>query len=357
MQTLATMQQKLNLQHAKTGEVNSTGAGARCRPVASSVKAKLALLDPTEMGTVAKNLEKTLRQAVTGHDAAIHEIVKVFQTHLAGLCPVGRPIGAFLFLGPTGSGRQQTVEAVADALLGSSTAIVRINCMDFQHSHDITKLIGTPRGYPTHRQTQALLTQDFLNQHHTNSMNLSVLLFDQVESAAAAFWNRLLGILDTGTLRLGDNRQVDFSRALIFMTSTISGAEMNSPFGRNTAKHDNILTRGWFVALPEQQKQAFSAYLRRAPVESRDAAPELTRLAWSSLAALAIAPLQDLLNLGAGARMNTPGRASGNWRWRITEDSLSLAGHAAAASTAPQLTEVTNESHTVTPQPRPEHLA
>jgi ATP-dependent Clp protease ATP-binding subunit ClpA len=97
MQTLATMQQKLNLQHAKTGEVNSTGAGATCRPVASSIKAKLAVLDPTEMGTVAKNLEKTLRQAVTGHDAAIHEIVKVYQTHLAGLCPVGRPIGAFLF--------------------------------------------------------------------------------------------------------------------------------------------------------------------------------------------------------------------------------------------------------------------
>ena len=116
---------------------------------------------------------------------------------------------------------------------------------------------------------------------------------------------------------------------------------MNSPFGRNTAKHDNNPTRGWFVALPEQQKQAFSADLRRAPVESRDAAPELTRLAWSSLAALAIAPLQDLLNLGAGARMNTPGYASGNWRWRITEDSLSLAGYAAAASTAHQLTEVT----------------
>src|SRR5215469_16565616 len=194
------MQQQLNLQHAKTGEVNSTGAGARCRPVASSVKAKLALLDPTEMGTVAKNLEKTLRQAVTGHDAAIHEIVKAYQTHLAGLCPAGRPIGAFLFLGPTCSGRQHMVEAVAHALLGSSTAIVRINCMEFQHSHDITKLIGMPRGYPTHRQTQALLTQDFLNQYHTNSMKLSVLLFDQVESAAAAFWNRLLGILDTVTL-------------------------------------------------------------------------------------------------------------------------------------------------------------
>lgn len=232
MQTLATMQQKLNQQHGATGALNSPGAGATCRPAASSITPNLAVLDPTEMGAAAKNLEKKLRQAITGHEAAIHEIVKVYQTHLVGLSPTGRPLGAFLFLGPTCSKKQQTVEAVADALLGSSTAIVRINCVEFQHSHDITKLIGTPRGYPALRQTQALLTQNFLDQHHTNALKLSVLLFDQVESAAAALWNRLLGILDTGTLRLGDNREVDFSRALIFMTSTISGAEMNSPFGR-----------------------------------------------------------------------------------------------------------------------------
>lgn len=232
MQTLATMQQEPNLQHAKTGEVSFTKAGTTYRPVASSRKPNLAVLDPTKMGAAAKNFEKTLRQAITGHNAAIREIVNVYQTHLAGLYPAGRPIGAFLFLGATCSERQQTVEAVADALLGSSTAIVRINCMDFQHSHDITKLIGTPRGYPAHRQTEALLTQEFLNQHHTNSLKLSVLLFDQVESASAALWNRLIGILDTATLRLGDNREVDFSKALIFMTSTLSPAEIYSPFGR-----------------------------------------------------------------------------------------------------------------------------
>jgi ATP-dependent Clp protease ATP-binding subunit ClpB len=232
MQSLSTMQQKLNQQNGKTGALNPPGAAATSRPVASSIRPNLAVLDPTEMGAVANNLERTLRHAITGHDAAIHEIVKVYQTHLAGLCPAGRPIGTFLFLGPSCSERQQTVEAVADALLGSPNAIVRINCLDFRHSHDITKLIGTPRGYPAHRQTQALLTQEFLNQHHTNSLKLSVLLFDQVESAAAALWNRLLGILDTGALKLGDNREVDFSRALIFMTSTIGGAEINSPFGR-----------------------------------------------------------------------------------------------------------------------------
>ena len=232
MQNLATMQQHLKLQRANTGSVNSAEAGATCRPVASFIEPRLAVLDPAEVGTVAKNLGKTLRQGVSGHDAAIHEIVTVYQTYLAGLCPAGRPIGAFLFLGPTGSGRQQMVEAVADALLGSSAAVVRINCINFQHSYDITKLIETPRGYPAHRQTRALFTQEYLNQHHTDSLKLSVLLLDQVESAAPALWNRVLGILDTGTLRLGDDRKVDFSRAPIFMTTTIGGAEMNSPFGR-----------------------------------------------------------------------------------------------------------------------------
>jgi len=91
-----------------------------------------------------------------------------------------------------------------------------------------------------------------------------------------------------------------------------------------TGTHDNDTTRGWFEALPEQQKQALYAYVGRATVEN-PAASELMRMAWSSSAALAIAPLQDLLNLGASARMNTPGQASGNWRWRIADDVLAPA--------------------------------
>jgi 4-alpha-glucanotransferase len=92
-----------------------------------------------------------------------------------------------------------------------------------------------------------------------------------------------------------------------------------------TGTHDNNTTRGWFEALPEQQKQALSGYVRQVRVENRYAAPDLMRLAWSSPAALAIAPLQDLLNLGASARMNTPGQASGNWGWRSRDDLLSAA--------------------------------
>src|SRR5579864_8540254 len=90
-----------------------------------------------------------------------------------------------------------------------------------------------------------------------------------------------------------------------------------------TGTHDNATTQQWYEELPDYQKQNFWNYLKRAPGTSVDAAPELMRLAWSSPAALAIAPLQDLLNLGSEARMNVPGRADGNWRWRVREDMLS----------------------------------
>jgi 4-alpha-glucanotransferase len=89
-----------------------------------------------------------------------------------------------------------------------------------------------------------------------------------------------------------------------------------------TGTHDNATTREWYEELPDYQRQNFWSYLKRAPGTSADAAPELLRLAWSSPAALAIAPLQDLLNLGSDARMNVPGRADGNWRWRVREDML-----------------------------------
>ena len=92
-----------------------------------------------------------------------------------------------------------------------------------------------------------------------------------------------------------------------------------------TGTHDNATTRQWYEELPDYQRQNLWNYLKRSPGESAEAAPALMRLAWSSVAALTIAPLQDVLNLGSEARMNVPGRASGNWSWRFSEDMLSLA--------------------------------
>src|SRR6266851_8970452 len=190
--------------------------------------AKLASLDPSKTGRQAEDLENQLHHLVVGQEEAIHQIVRAYQTHLAGLCPVGRPIGNFLFLGPTGSGKTRIVEATAESLLKNPRAVIKIDCAEFQHSHEIAKLIGSPPGYLGHRETHPLLSQETLNQHHTETMKLSFVLFDEIEKASDALWNLLLGILDKGTLTLGDNRKVDFSRALIFMTSNLGATEMSA---------------------------------------------------------------------------------------------------------------------------------
>jgi ATP-dependent Clp protease ATP-binding subunit ClpB len=190
--------------------------------------AKLTLLDPTKAGRPAQELESKLRRLVVGQEEAIHEIVRTYQTHLAGLSPAGRPIGNFLFLGPTGSGKTRIVEATAQALLNNPRAVIKLDCAEFQHSHEIAKLIGSPPGYLGHRETHALLSQEALNQHHTAKMKLSLVLFDEIEKASDALWNLLLGILDKGVLTLGDNRTVYFSSSMVFLTSNLGAAEMSS---------------------------------------------------------------------------------------------------------------------------------
>ena len=186
------------------------------------------LLDPMQTGPEAARLDSNVRKRIVGQDDAIQQIVDVYQTHLAGMSSPGRPIGNFLFLGPTGSGKTRLVEATAESLVGDARGIVKIDCAEFQHSHEIAKLIGSPPGYLGHRETHPLLSQEVLNQYHTERMKLSFVLFDEVEKASDALWNLLLGILDKATLTLGDNRRVDFSRAMIFMTSNLGATEMTS---------------------------------------------------------------------------------------------------------------------------------
>ncbi len=187
-----------------------------------------ALLDPTRMGRQAEGLEKKLRHLVIGQDEAIHQIVRAYQTYLAGLSPVGRPVGNFLFLGPTGSGKTHIVEATAESLLKNPRAVIKIDCGEFQHSHEIAKLIGSPPGYIGHRETHALLSQEALDQYHTDEVKLSFVLFDEIEKASDALWNLLLGIMDKGVVTLGDNTKVDFSSAMVFLTSNLGAAEMSS---------------------------------------------------------------------------------------------------------------------------------
>jgi ATP-dependent Clp protease ATP-binding subunit ClpB len=185
-------------------------------------------LDPTKTGREALELEAGLCKRIVGQQQAIREIVDIYQMYVTGMNPSGRPIGNLLFLGPTGSGKTRTVEAAAEALLKHAHAVTKIDCAEFQHSHEIAKLIGSPPGYLGHRETHPLLSQDVLNQHHTETMRVSLVLFDEIEKASDALWNLLLGILDKGTLTLGDNRKVDFCRSIIFMTSNLGATEMSA---------------------------------------------------------------------------------------------------------------------------------
>ncbi|MBI3666199.1 MAG: ATP-dependent Clp protease ATP-binding subunit [Acidobacteria bacterium] len=204
-------------------------------------------LDPTRTGREAGQLDHNLHKRIVGQAEAIEQVVNIYQTYLAGMNGPGRPVGNFLFLGPTGSGKTRMVEATAESLLGDARAVIKIDCAEFQHSHEIAKLIGSPPGYLGHRETHPLLSQEVLNQFHTEKVKLSFVLFDEIEKASDALWNLLLGILDKATLTLGDNRRVDFSRSMIFMTSNLGAAEMsallnpNMGFSRSFAAPSEVL--------------------------------------------------------------------------------------------------------------------
>ena len=184
-------------------------------------------LDPSQRSDDARQFETALRRRVVGQDSAIKKITEIYQMFLAGLNPPRRPVGNLLFLGPTGSGKTRVVEAMAESLFGDARACIKIDCAEFQHSHEIAKLIGSPPGYLGHRETHPLLTQEALGQWHTDKLKLSILLFDEIEKASDSLWQLLLGILDKATLTLGDNRRIDFSQCVIIMTSNLGAAEMS----------------------------------------------------------------------------------------------------------------------------------
>ena len=183
-------------------------------------------LDPNRRSSDAREFDGALRRKIVGQDPAIEKVVEIYQMFLAGLNAPGRPVGNLLFLGPTGSGKTRVVEAMAESLFGDARACIKIDCAVFQHSHEIAKLIGSPPGYLGHRETHPLLTQEALNQWHTEKLKLSILLFDEIEKASDSLWQLLLGILDKATLTLGDNRRVDLSQCIIIMTSNLGAAEM-----------------------------------------------------------------------------------------------------------------------------------
>src|SRR3989440_7538991 len=216
------------------------------------------VLDPNRRSNDAGEFEAALRRRIVGQDQAIEKVVEIYQMFLAGLNAPGRPVGNLLFLGPTGSGKTRVVEAMAEALFGDARACIKIDCAEFQHSHEIAKLIGSPPGYLGHRETHPLLTQEALNQWFSEKLKLSILLFDEIEKASDSLWQLLLGILDKATLTLGDNRRVDLSQCIIIMTSNLGAGEMM-----------NLVDGGFgFAPKPKEVDASFDEKINRTAVDA-----------------------------------------------------------------------------------------
>jgi ATP-dependent Clp protease ATP-binding subunit ClpA len=184
-------------------------------------------LDPEQKSPRAQYFAERLTARIMGQERAVRQMSSLYQMFLAGLNAPDKPIGTMLFLGPTGSGKTRVVEAAAEALFGDPHAVIKIDCAEFQHSHEIAKLIGSPPGYLGHRETSPMLTQENLDRMQTDDLKLTLVLFDEIEKASDSLWQLLLGILDKATLTLGDNRRVDFSRTMVIMTSNLGAREMS----------------------------------------------------------------------------------------------------------------------------------
>jgi len=215
-------------------------------------------LDPTLRSLESLEFEIELRNKVVGQEEAVGALVDVLQVYFAEMRAVGRPVGNYLFLGPTGSGKTRIVEAAAEILFGDPRAVIKVDCAEFQHSHEIAKLIGSPPGYLGHRETHPLITQEELAKYHTKKLMLSFLLFDEIEKASDSLWQLLLGILDKATLTLGDNRRVDLSQTIIFLTSNLGGREITE-----------LMTGGMgFVQPKDKREDRLDTKLERTALEA-----------------------------------------------------------------------------------------
>ena len=225
------------------------------------------LLDPERKSPRAAEFEDKLSSLIVGQERAVRRMSGLFQIYLAGMNNPSRPLGTMLFLGPTGSGKTRVVEAAAEVLFGEPHSVVKIDCAEFQHSHEIAKLIGSPPGYLGHRETAPMLTQENLDKGHTDDTKLTFVLFDEIEKASDSLWQLLLGILDKATLTLGDNRRVDFSRSVVIMTSNLGAREMSdmisggigfTPSKTDQAKEDNEIDTKIYRTALEAAKRKFS---------------------------------------------------------------------------------------------------
>jgi ATP-dependent Clp protease ATP-binding subunit ClpB len=191
-------------------------------------------IDTSRVSSRVEKLREQFAARLVGQTDATDALTWALENHESGIADPRRPLACLLFLGPTGTGKTSAVEAFAESLFGSRDAMVKIDCGEFGHSHEIAKLIGSPPGYLGHRETPPRLTQEALNQWHTEKLPISILLCDEIEKASDSLWNLLLGILDKAKVTLGDNRVTRFDKTIIVMTSNVGASQMATMLGDNT---------------------------------------------------------------------------------------------------------------------------
>jgi ATP-dependent Clp protease ATP-binding subunit ClpA/CheY-like chemotaxis protein len=255
----------------------------------------------------AENLIAILSQKVVGQPAATRVIVPYIQMFQAGLAPEGRPVGIFLLLGPTGTGKTKTVEALAEVLHGSEKNVLKIDCGEFQMEHEVAKLIGAPPGYLGHRETQPMLTQQKLNSVTSEKCSLSLVLFDEIEKAAPSMTRLLLGVLDKALLRLGDNSTVNFEKSLVFLTSNLGAREMmrelHPDFGFQSSmptERSDLTSKLQNIALVAVRKRFSPEFVNR--IDCIITYQPLTPESLSTILDQQISDLQSHVNTRLGAR-------------------------------------------------------
>jgi ATP-dependent Clp protease ATP-binding subunit ClpA/CheY-like chemotaxis protein len=274
------------------------------KPKATQSRSRKPATDPVE------DLTAVLSQKVVGQPAATKVIVPYIQMFQAGLAPEGRPVGVFLLLGPTGTGKTKTIEALAEVLHGSAKNLLKVDCGEFQMEHEVAKLIGAPPGYLGHRETQPMLTQQKLNSVTSEKCALSLVLFDEIEKAAPSMTRLLLGVLDKGVLRLGDNSTVNFEKSLVFLTSNLGAREMmreiNPDFGfqsAQTAERTDLTSKLQNIALVAVRKRFSPEFVNR--IDCIITYQPLTPESLSAILDQQIVDLQSHVNTRLGNRSFT----------------------------------------------------
>lgn len=179
----------------------------------------------------ASTLAAKFEKRIVGQGEAKEAFIEILDLYYSGVFNPSKPIASMLFLGPTGTGKTGVVEAFVEGLYGDVSRMLRVDCGEFQHGHEIARLVGSPPGYLGHRETHPYFTNASLLEARSDRtgreiLPFTVILFDEIEKAGDTLWNLLLGILDKGILTTGTNEKVDMTKTVIVMTSNVGAGEL-----------------------------------------------------------------------------------------------------------------------------------